>query len=101
MKRIRIVDASGKTLNLNGQAPAAIGVLQILAGASRRVGFTVRELSDRLTDAGILMKNPNDEQALSCLLQRLIHLGLVQHPRGTGGSQRYVLRRLPSKILIA
>ena len=74
MKRTTIFADRRRTLSLNGQAPAAIGVLQILAGESRRKGLTVEQLLERLVGCGVLFKNPNEQQALSSLLQRLMKL---------------------------
>ena len=89
---------------LNGQAPHAIGIVQCLAGLAgqdAREGLTARQLTDRLAEYGLLQPGANEHNSLANLLQRLLQIGVVDHPAVPGGTWRYTLRTVPEFGLAA
>jgi hypothetical protein len=95
MKTMTIIGMNNRQLRLNGQSPVAIGVLLILAAGPRRRGFNVKQLIERLVHCGVLLNGLDDESTLAGLLQRLLKIGVIAHPRTGGGTRRYVLKQMP------
>ena len=86
---------NGQTLKLAGRAPWALAIIQILAKAPKRAGFTVEDLAEKLPECGLISPSNDVKNSISNLLSRLKEFGVVGNPKGPGKSRRYILCNEP------